>query len=97
MSKQKQGVQYLKKVMQPSDYKDMLEAVRIANGDIIGNGFSIWRSKKELEKVMDLIGRFVDSENSYVRGTAKNIIKHAKKQSGNGFWEVDGQQIFLTD
>ena len=97
MTKQKQGVLYLKRVMESSDYQDMLEAVGIANGDIIGNGFSISRSKAQLEKVVSLIGRFSDSEDPCVRGTANNIIKHAKKQSNKGFCNEDGKQIFITD
>ena len=97
MTKQKQGVLYLKRVMESSDYQDMLEAVGIANGDLISNGFSISTSKQQLKKVISLIGRFADSEDSYVRGTAKNIIKHAKKQSNKGFWKVDGKQVFITD
>jgi hypothetical protein len=93
----REGVLYLKKVMNKSDYQDMQKAVAIAKGDLIGNGFSISTSEEQLKKVVNLIGRMVDAEDSYVRGTAKNILQHAKKQSETGFWKVNDQQIFITD
>jgi len=96
MSK-KEGVLYLKSVMNEKDYKNMLEGSARAQSEAISDGLSISGSNLEYLKVVDQIGYLRDHEDTYVRGTTKNIIAHAKKESEKGMFDHKGKSIFLID
>jgi len=89
----KEGVLYLRKVMSTEDYTNLLRGSALAQSDSIKSGLFISTAQKELAKVKEKISYLLDHEDSYVRGTTKNILKEAKKNADWGMF--DG--VFLCD
>jgi len=93
MTKQ-QKINTLKAACNKDDYKKLLKAVEITEGKEISSGMSISTSKQELRKVENLILHLSEHEDSYIRGTAKNILQRALHNSRKG---VFGGGTFVID
>jgi|TARA_R110000772_G_scaffold259774_2_gene377499 hypothetical protein len=93
MTKQ-QKINTLKAACNEDDYKKLLKAVEITEGKAISDGFSISSSRKELRKVENLILHLTSHKDSYIRGTAKNILQRALQNSRKGFF---GGGTFVMD
>jgi hypothetical protein len=91
--KNKEGVLYLKKVMSAEDYMNLLRGSALAQSETIKSGMFISVAQRELAKVKEKVSYLLNHEDSYVRGTTKNILKEAKKNANKGMF--DG--VFLCD
>jgi len=90
----KKGVQYLKSVMTKEDYQNILRGSSIAQGEKIKAGLFISVAKDELQKVKENVYYLTKHEDSHVRGTAKNILKAAEKNSS---WGMFGDGMFMAE
>ncbi len=91
---EKKKIDYLKSVTTKTEYRHLLEGLKIAVGEGIKLGMSISASKKEFEKVLRKIKYLTEHPDRYVRGTANNIIEHAKEKSRQGIF---GDGVFIMD
>jgi len=85
---------HVKNVLTKDQYKDLLKAVEITNGDKIKLGMFITTSMEEYAKVVKLTEPLIKHHDSLVRGTAKNIKAKAREVSREGFL---GGGMFLAE
>jgi hypothetical protein len=86
-------LQHVKDVLSPSDFKNLLEAAKITNGDAIKLGMFISTSLEQYAKVVTLLEPLVEHHDSLVRGTAKKIKQTARDLSRQGMF---GDGMFLA-
>jgi len=94
MTKAQSQRQHVKNVLTEYQYKDLLKAVEITNGDTIKLGMFITTSMEEYAKVVTLLEPFINHYDILVRGTAKNIKAKAREISREGFL---GGGMFLAE
>ena len=85
---------HVKNALTKDQYKDLLKAVEITNGDKIKLGMFITTSLEEYAKVVTLTEPLIKHHDSLVRGTAKNIKAKAREISREGFL---GGGMFLAE
>jgi len=88
---------YIKATLTEKEYDNLLQAARHANSREITDGFSASAARREYNKVLSLLAFLIEHKDSYVRGTAKNILARAKKNSQKGLFDHEGKTVFLID
>jgi hypothetical protein len=95
--KKKVQLTHIKAALTEEEYSNMLQAARHANSREITDGFSASAARREYNKVLSLLAFLIEHKDSYVRGTAKNILAMAKKNSQKGLFDHEGKTVFLID